>query len=303
MVAYRRAKCQAQHQRGQSALSGDLLDADRRVLQQFLRPQQPLGDQPLVRGGPGPGHELAGEVPRGHERPRRKIGYRDGLIQVSQGPVVHRGHTAVRRVVGRFDQRRDELRLAAVPVRRHDHPARDRVGHRGAVVQPDQMQAGVNPRGRAGAGDDLAVVDVQDIGIDLDQRIALRKLGGPQPVGGGPAAVQQAGRGQHERPGAVAEHAATAPGEVAECRQHGLGGRYGRLAPAHHDAEVRGAEPVQAGVDHDRQADVGADHPRRRGRDRVVVPGQPLGAAVTAEDLRGHAEPESRDAFVGQHRD
>jgi DNA-binding transcriptional LysR family regulator len=32
---------------------------------------QALADQPLMRGGPGAGRELAGEVPRRHQRPGR----------------------------------------------------------------------------------------------------------------------------------------------------------------------------------------------------------------------------------------
>ena len=42
----------------------------------------------------------------------------------------------------------DQLRLAAVAVRRDHEPARDRVRHRGAVVAPHDVQAEVDP-GRA----------------------------------------------------------------------------------------------------------------------------------------------------------
>src|ERR1700733_6461604 len=47
----------AEHQGGEPALGGDLLDAAVGALEQFLRPVQPLAGQPLVRGGPGAGGE------------------------------------------------------------------------------------------------------------------------------------------------------------------------------------------------------------------------------------------------------
>jgi len=69
------------------------------------------------------------------------------------------------------------------------------------------------------------------------------------------------------------------------------------------DAQVGRAEPVQAGLDDDRQADVGAHHARGCGGDGVLVAGQALRAPVAAEDLSGDAETERGHPLVGQHRD
>jgi hypothetical protein len=40
---------------------------------------------------------------------------------------------------------RDELRLPAVALGRHDHAARDRVGHLRAELEAQQVQTGIQP--------------------------------------------------------------------------------------------------------------------------------------------------------------
>jgi hypothetical protein len=219
-------------------------------------------------------------------------------VQVLHRPLVQGGQA---RLVSRLvDEHVHVLSLAAVPVRRHHHPARDRVRHRGAMLKPEQVQAGVDPGGGAGAGDHLARVDVEHPRIDLDGGIAAGKLGGVPPVRGRPAAVQQPGGGENERSGALTEHPPAAPDDGLQRLKHRRRRERVYLVPAHDDPQVGGAEPVQAGLHHDRQADIGAHRPRCRGHDCVRTGRTALGAAVAAEDLSGHAETEHGHAVVGQ---
>ena len=64
----------------------------------------------------------------------------------------------------------NELGLAAVAVRRNDETAGDLVGDVGAVVAPDEVQAEVDACGASGRCEHGAVVDVEDVGVDVDER-------------------------------------------------------------------------------------------------------------------------------------
>ena len=57
----------------------------------------------------------------------------------------------------------DELRLPALPFQRHHRQPGGVGGDRGAVVAADQVQAQVQAGGGARRGEDLAVVDVEDV--------------------------------------------------------------------------------------------------------------------------------------------
>ncbi|MCY1242499.1 hypothetical protein D9M68_326170 [compost metagenome] len=65
----------------------------------------------------------------------------------------------------------DELRLAAVAVRRHDQAASHAVGRLAAEIAADQMQAEVNAGGTAGRRQHLPAIDIEHIGHHLDVRI------------------------------------------------------------------------------------------------------------------------------------
>ena len=65
--------------------------------------------------------------------------------------------------------RSHELSLPASPVRRHDHPSRGDVREALAIVPADQVQAQVEPGGRAGTRQHRAVADVEHIWIDPGQ--------------------------------------------------------------------------------------------------------------------------------------
>jgi hypothetical protein len=114
----------------------------------------------------------------------------DGAEQV----VLARGHRVV-----------DELRLPAVAVRRHHHVPGQRVGRGGPPLAADQVQQGVDAGRGAGAGEDLAGVDVEHRRVDGHGRVPGGQLSGVAPVSRGAAAVEQTGVGEHERAGALAD--------------------------------------------------------------------------------------------------
>ena len=116
--------------------------------------------------------------------------------------------------------RRDELRLAAVALRRHDHAPGDRVRHLGAELLPQQVQARIEARGRAGARDDAPVLHVQHVGVDVDRGVHRGHRVGVHPVRRRAAAVENAGCREHERAAADAQQPCTARGGVADDIEH-----------------------------------------------------------------------------------
>ena len=81
----------------------------------------------------------------------------------------------------------------------HHHPAREHVGHLGAEVLAHNVQAEIDTCRRARRGEDPTVLHVKHPGIDPNRRESTRQLGGPHPVRGCSAPIEQAGVGQHER--------------------------------------------------------------------------------------------------------
>ncbi len=140
----------------------------------------------------------------------------------------------------------DELRLSALPFQGHDGQP-GRVGGDGrAVVRADHVQAQVQSGRRTGRGEDPAVVDVQDAGVDLDVRIGGGQEVGRDPVGGGPQPVQKARGGQRERARADRGDACAVPGGRPQRVTYGGGERCRRVGRAGHDDRVRAREPFQA---------------------------------------------------------
>jgi hypothetical protein len=93
----------------------------------------------------------------------------------------------------------NELLLPAVPVRRGDQDARDRVSQRRSVVPAGQVHAHVYSGRRTGAGDDVPPIEVEGLRPDTHPRVA----GGVLPVRGDLQAVQQSGRRELEDAQAV----------------------------------------------------------------------------------------------------
>jgi hypothetical protein len=107
----------------------------------------------------------------------------------------------------------DVLALATVAVRRNHHPARNHVGDLTTQLAAHQVQARVDARGRARAGDEVAVVDVEDVAVDLRRRVHGGQFVGVHPVRRAGAPVEEACGTRHEG-----------------TRAHGEDGRAGRCS-------------------------------------------------------------------------
>jgi hypothetical protein len=193
----------------------------------------------------------------------------------------------------------DELGLAAVAVRGDDHLAGQGVGRRSTPLTPHEVQQRVDARGCAGPGDDLPVVDVEDRGVDVHLGEAGGELAGPLPVRGDPLAVQQPGGGQDEGAGAVADD----DGATGVGGAEGVEQRRGRDTveqfPGGDRDDVRPRQPLEAVLDRDRDAGVGAHDARRLADQSEVEARQAHVPAVVAEHLGADAEPETADETVG----
>ncbi len=196
--------------------------------------------------------------------------------------------------VGVGDRAVDELGLATVPPGRH-HPAAGHPGGRGAaVVAAQHVQQQVDARRVAGAGEHVAVVDVEHVGVQPHLRVQPGEPVGVQPVGGGGAAVEAAGRGQHERPGAD-RHQPRRP-------LQGRGDAVGQLRRVQHRAAGHPGDDDGPGTGQQRQVAVGQHPVPRTGGHRAAVDGGgddlvqrgavgALGAAeegVRQPELEGH---------------
>jgi hypothetical protein len=200
----------------------------------------------------------------------------------------------------------DELRLAAVPKRRHHAPAGGPVGHVGADVAADDVQAQVDAGGHAGRGQDVAVVDEEDVGVELHLREPAAEALGVGPVGGGRAAVEQPGRGQHEGAGADGHH----PGLRAAQGQRGgdlgaQGGRHVRRVQmdAGHDQGVRSGDGRRVVVGPDLEAGRAAGRAAVGGDDGHLVEALQVGVERAVKDLGGNAQVKGHDLIERQDDD
>ena len=116
-----------------------------------------------------------------------------GLVQPCSGAQASSGASDVSG--DRAARAVDELPLAAVAVRGEHQPPADRVGDLGAVVAADEVQAEVERGGAAGGGEDVAVVDEQDVGFE--------RTGGNGPRTIRPSASAWSPGGRRARPAAA----------------------------------------------------------------------------------------------------
>ena len=204
----------------------------------------------------------------------------------------------------------DELRLAAIPVRRDNHPARDRVRDPAALLLADQVQARINAGGGAGTGDHRIRVDVQHRRVDLSGRVEPGQPSGVPPVRRAGPAVQQSGGAKHERAGAHAQHPRAALDRPLQCSQQRLrplGPAAAVVARRGHDDQVGGFEAVQSERRLQCESGFGPQLARLTSHDREVVARQSLVSAIRPEHLADHTQLErsepvqNNDSDVFQH--
>lgn len=184
---------------------------------------------------------------------------------------------------------------------RHHGQPRAVGGDGGAVVALDHVQAQVHAGGGAGGGEDLAVVDEQHVGVDVDGGVAARQWGGGFPVGGGLEAVEDAAGGQGEGAGADGGDAGAGGVGVADQVEDVAGDVVARVGQAGDDDGVRVARDVEAGADV-QVVGVGPDA-GFAGADLHVVGAAAVQGFGELEDLAGWGEVARDQAVEGEHGD
>ena len=113
-------------------------------LQEVLGRQHALAQRPLMRRRARRCPKPSGEGTAAHRRPPGQVLHGDGLVEVALEPGERRAEeVAVARPRYRL---LDELSLTAITVRRNDHPSGHGVGHTGAEVLTNDVEAQVDAR-------------------------------------------------------------------------------------------------------------------------------------------------------------
>ena len=155
------------------------------------------------------------------------------------------------------------------------------------MIGAHDVQAEVDACGDPGAGENLALVDEQDLRTDTHLREALRELRGELPVRRRRATVKQPGGGQRERPHAHRCDPGPPIGRPPQRPDHGSGG-FARVEPRH-DHGVGGVDRAEAARHADLDPGGGQDGSGPLGTDLERVP---VALDRTAEDLSGDREVE-----------
>ena len=148
--------------------------------------------------------------------------------------------------VASYSEMVSTMGLAAGPAQEHHQVARNRERKRVAMILLNQRKRHVDAGADAGRGPHIAVAHEDRIGLDGDRRKAAREQIAPAPVRRDPAAIEQAGRGEHEGAGADGDDAAGAACQAV----HGV---------AQRGLVVAGAGALAAGDDHRVERPLGRD--------------------------------------------
>src|SRR5207237_1394486 len=166
--------------------------------------------------------------------------------------------------------------------------------------------AQIETGGAAGRSQELAFVDVEHIGQQLHAREALGEEPRETPVGGRAQAIEEPGRGEHERARADRYQPRPLRVRAPERGQDRARDRLSEVVPPagdHHGA--RAFERAQAMPCPDCYAPLGAQRARLRGADPEVVPGHaqlpptPCGTSAACSSSKltaGTSMPRSRRA-------
>jgi len=165
------------------------------------------------------------------------------------------------------------------------------------------VQRGVDARGRARAGDDVAVVDEEDVRVEQRLREPFGQLVGVAPVGRAAAAVEQAGGAEDEGTAADRQDDGAALVGLAQRLEHGRrvvvadgGGRHDhQIGPRGRVQPVFG-DQLPTDVETQRLARLLATDEEVEDRDSVVPPVEP-------EHLADHSELERSGPVDEDHGD
>jgi hypothetical protein len=144
--------------------------------------------------------DLRPEVPAQRSRAHGGAPGDDGEREIST-EILFNPHQdlADGRVVagGRFVN--NKLRLSAGPFERHNRGSRDASCHLSAKVTSHNVETQIEAcRGTCGR-QDISVVDIEDVGIDVNSRVAARQFRRREPMCGRSQPIQRSGRSENER--------------------------------------------------------------------------------------------------------
>ena len=171
---------------------GRSVSSSRRCASATRCPTQPRADRRARRFPKAPRKVATAHRHARGERIERMI-----RLQIGAQPVEQSGELFAVLALG--NRLVDELRLRALPMRRHDEPPRDLIRRVRAGELAQHVQAAIESGRGAGGGRDVAIVDIEHVRIEPHARIAAREIVGPRPVRRGRAAVEQARRREHVR--------------------------------------------------------------------------------------------------------
>ena len=236
----------------QSHQFGDALHRVVAGLQQLLAAPEPLCQQPFPDGEAGRLMKAAGEGAAAHQDPIGQTIQGMGLRQLSAQMIEQLVYPGI--LGGGGLRLLDELGLAPFPVGRDHQPSCQLVGDRTAMTLAYQIEAAVQPGGRAGRGDQPIVIHIEGVGIEQYTGEAADEILLILPVGRCPAPLEQPRIGEHI--GTETEpHYLCASGVGHHQRiEQRLGGSLGRIAPEGKYEDVCLGQPCQAVSDLDTKA-------------------------------------------------
>ncbi len=120
-------------------------------------------------------------------------------------------------------------------MRRDHHSAGDAIGNGRSPVLADEVQRGIDTRGGTRTGGDRAVVDEEDVGVDLGFGEHPRELVAVAPMCGAASPVEKSGSAGSECSGADRQHPATAVDHRTQGVEDLLRILAGRTAPGNRD--------------------------------------------------------------------
>jgi hypothetical protein len=97
-----------------------------------------------------------------------------------------------------IDRTIEKLRLAPIPMGRNDESPRYMVGHCGAKIASDKMEAQIKTRGTAGGSEDQTLVNIEHIWVDTHIGVSILQRRRISPMGGRPLAIQQSGGSEYK---------------------------------------------------------------------------------------------------------
>ncbi|TWP52477.1 tetratricopeptide repeat protein [Lentzea tibetensis] len=284
-----------EHNQRALVLARHLVHRHVRGLQQVPCPFHALLRDPPAGARPGLLAEPAGERADAHPRLVGQRGQLQRFVEPLQRP---RAGGCGRRVAELGHRALDELRLAALPPRRHDAVARHLVRDFAAVVGADHVQHQVDARRDARGRQHVAVVHEQHVRVQVDPRVHPAEVVRAAPVRRRRPAVEQTGRGEHERARAD-RHDPPGPRAVQRLVDGGLDHAVAarRQVPrARHQDRVGVAQHLEAVVRGDRVAAAGRDRAAVRRADQHLVP-----VRQVREHVRRAAQVERDRRFEREH--